>query len=60
MDLTVYSLGFYFWKGGEDNVIELSTHRRSAVFASAFVAVHAEWRDRGFNPRESLAWRRSG
>ena len=56
----MYSLGFYFWKGGEDNVIELSTHRRSAVFASAFVAVHAEWRDGGFNPRESLAWRRSG
>jgi hypothetical protein len=60
MDLTVYSLGFYFWKGGEANVIELRTHRRSAVFASAFVAVHAEWRDGGFNPREALAWRRSG
>ena len=60
MDLTVYSLGFYFWKGGEDNVIELSTHRRSAVFASAFVAVHAEWRDGGFNPQEDLACRRSG
>ena len=60
MDLTVYSLGSYFWKGGEDNVIELSTHRRSAVFASAFVAVHAEWRNGGFNPREALAWRRSG
>ena len=60
MDLTVYSLGFYFWKGSEDNVIELSTHRRSAVFASAFVAVHAEWPDGGFNPRETLAGRRSG
>ena len=60
MDLTVYSFGFYFWKGGEDNVIELSTHRRSAFFVSTFVAVHAEWRDGGFNPQEALAWRRSG
>ena len=56
MDLTVYSFGFYFWKGGEANVIELRTRRRSAVFASAFVAVH----NGGFNPREALAWRRSG
>jgi len=56
----VYSLGFYFLKGGEDNVIELSTHCRSAVFASAFMAVYAGWRDGGFNPREALAWRRSG
>jgi hypothetical protein len=60
MDLTVYSLGFYFWKGGEDNVIELSTHRGGAVFAPALMAVHAEWRDGGFNPREALARRRSG
>ena len=56
----MYSFVFYFSKGGEANVIELRTHRRSAVFASAFVAVHAEWRDGGFNPRETLAWRRSG
>jgi hypothetical protein len=41
-------------------VIELNTYQRIAVFDSAFVIVHAEWRDGGLSPREALDWRRSG
>jgi hypothetical protein len=50
----------YFWKGGEDNVIELNTYHRIVVSAPAFVNVDAEWRDGGLNPQEALDWRRSG
>jgi hypothetical protein len=50
----------YFWKGGEDNVIELNTYHRIVVSAPAFVTVHPERRDRGLNPQEALDWRRSG
>ena len=50
----------YFWKGGEDNVIELNTYHRIVVSAPAFVTVHAEQRDGGLNPKEALDWRRSG
>jgi hypothetical protein len=50
----------YFWKGGEDNVIELNTYHRIVVSASAPMTVHAEWRDGGLNPQEALDWKRSG
>ena len=50
----------YFWKGGEDNVIELNTYHRIVVSAPAFVTVLAEWRNGRLNPQEALDWRRSG
>ena len=49
----------YFWKGGEDNVIELNAYHLIVVSVPGSVTVHAEWRDGGVNRKEALDWRRS-
>lgn len=41
-------------------MIELNAYHLIVVSASAFVTVHAEWRDGRFNSKEALDWRRSG